>query len=170
MSSFCSCVQLSAEKVALQEQLQAETELCAEAEEMRARLAAKKQELEEILHDLEARVEEEEERASQLLSEKKKMQQNIAVSSKSSLILYTHQFKYACTVYKEYLVWFALITLLSFICTQDLEQQLDEEEAARQKLQLEKVTFEAKLKKIEEDVMVLDDQNNKLNKVRMQRT
>uniref|UniRef100_A0A3Q3ITF5 Myosin-9 n=1 Tax=Monopterus albus TaxID=43700 RepID=A0A3Q3ITF5_MONAL len=90
--------QLNAEKMALQEQLQAETELCAEAEEMRARLAARKQELEEILHDLEAR------------------------------------------------------------------QQLDEEEAARQKLQLEKVTQEAKLKKIEEHVMVLDDQNNKLNK------
>lgn len=58
---------------------------------------------------------------------------------------------------------------LSFICTQDLEQQLDEEEAARQKLQLEKVTMEAKLKKIEDDVMVLDDQNNKLNKVRMKK-
>uniref|UniRef100_A0A8C9WA62 Myosin-9 n=1 Tax=Scleropages formosus TaxID=113540 RepID=A0A8C9WA62_SCLFO len=70
--------QLNTEKMALQEQLQAETELCAEAEEMRARLAAKKQELEEILHDLEARVEEEEERASQLASERKKMQQNIA--------------------------------------------------------------------------------------------
>ncbi|XP_029912752.1 myosin-9-like isoform X2 [Myripristis murdjan] len=69
--------QLNAEKLALQEQLQAETELCAEAEEMRARLAAKKQELEEILHDLEARVEEEEERATHLMSEKKKMQQNI---------------------------------------------------------------------------------------------
>uniref|UniRef100_A0A673Z4A7 Myosin-9 n=1 Tax=Salmo trutta TaxID=8032 RepID=A0A673Z4A7_SALTR len=66
-----------AEKQALQEQLQAETELCAEAEEMRARLAAKKQELEEILHDLEARVEEEEERATHLQTEKKKMQQNI---------------------------------------------------------------------------------------------
>ncbi|XP_049601870.1 myosin-9 isoform X1 [Syngnathus scovelli] len=70
--------QLSAEKMALQEQLQAETELCAEAEEMRARLAARKQELEDILHDLEARVEEEEERASQLTAEKKKMQQNIS--------------------------------------------------------------------------------------------
>ena len=60
--------------------------------------------------------------------------------------------------------------LLSFICTQDLEQQLDEEEAARQKLQLEKVTLDAKMKKIEDDVMVLDDQNNKLNKVRIKRT
>ncbi|KAK0143801.1 Myosin-9 [Merluccius polli] len=69
--------QLSAEKLALQEQLQAETELCAEAEEMRSRLAAKKQELEEILHDLEARVEEEEERVTQLQTERKKMQQNI---------------------------------------------------------------------------------------------
>ncbi|MGH0175444.1 UNVERIFIED_CONTAM: hypothetical protein FKN15_070355 [Acipenser sinensis] len=71
-----SCL-LSAEKLQLQEQLQAETELCAEAEEMRSRLAAKKQELEEILHDLEARVEEEEERAQQLQNDKKKMQQNI---------------------------------------------------------------------------------------------
>ncbi|XP_041812473.1 myosin-9-like isoform X1 [Chelmon rostratus] len=69
--------QLSAEKMALQEQLQAETELCAEAEEMRVRLAARKQELEEILHDLEARLEEEEERASHFITEKKKMQQNI---------------------------------------------------------------------------------------------
>lgn len=48
-----------------------------------------------------------------------------------------------------------------------MEQQLDEEEAARQKLQLDKVTLEAKMKKIEEDVMVLADQNNKLGKVGM---
>uniref|UniRef100_A0A8C3RLP2 Myosin-9 n=3 Tax=Chelydra serpentina TaxID=8475 RepID=A0A8C3RLP2_CHESE len=69
--------QLVAEKLQLQEQLQAETELCAEAEEIRARLTAKKQELEEICHDLEARVEEEEERCQHLQVEKKKMQQNI---------------------------------------------------------------------------------------------
>ncbi|XP_077574335.1 myosin-9-like [Stigmatopora nigra] len=69
--------QLSAEKLALQEQLQAETELCAEAEEMRARLAIKKQELEEILHDMEGRLEEEEERVGQMQSDRKKMQQNI---------------------------------------------------------------------------------------------
>lgn len=66
--------------MALQEQLQAETELCAEAEEMRARLVNRKQELEDILHDMESRLEEEEERASQLHVERKKMQQNIAVS------------------------------------------------------------------------------------------
>ncbi|XP_076583896.1 myosin-9-like isoform X1 [Chaetodon auriga] len=69
--------QLNAEKLALQEQLQAETELCAEAEEMRARLATRKQELEEILHDLESRLEEEEERVSHMQTERKKMQQNI---------------------------------------------------------------------------------------------
>ncbi|XP_017283208.1 myosin-9 isoform X1 [Kryptolebias marmoratus] len=69
--------QLNQEKLALQEQLQAETELCAEAEEMRARLATRKQELEEILHDLESRLEEEEERYTQMQTEKKKMQQNI---------------------------------------------------------------------------------------------
>lgn len=78
--SAISLCQLNAEKMALQEQLQAETELCAEAEEMRARLVNRKQELEEILHDMESRLEEEEERAAQLHNERKKMQQNIAVS------------------------------------------------------------------------------------------
>jgi hypothetical protein len=67
------------EKITLQEQLQAEVELCAEAEEMRARLAARKQELEEILHDLEARIEEEEERSNTFQAEKKKLQLNIQV-------------------------------------------------------------------------------------------
>ncbi|XP_064423690.1 myosin-10 isoform X4 [Latimeria chalumnae] len=69
--------QILEEKNILAEQLQAETELFAEAEEMRARLAAKKQELEEILHDLEARVEEEEERNQLLQNEKKKTQMHI---------------------------------------------------------------------------------------------
>lgn len=69
--------------MALQEQLQAETELCAEAEEMRARLVNRKQELEEILHDMESRLEEEEERVNQMLNERKKMQQNIAVSEET---------------------------------------------------------------------------------------
>uniref|UniRef100_A0A8B9ZL91 Myosin-9 n=1 Tax=Anas platyrhynchos TaxID=8839 RepID=A0A8B9ZL91_ANAPL len=98
---------LMAEKMQLQEQLQAETELCAEAEEIRARLTAKKQELEEICHDLEARVEEEEERCQHL--------QKCHLST-------------------------------------------------RQKLQLEKVTTEAKLKKLEEHMIVLEDQNLKLAK------
>nr|XP_005307622.1 myosin-11 isoform X2 [Chrysemys picta bellii] len=69
--------QLCEEKNLLQEQLQAETELYAEAEEMRVRLAAKKQELEEILHEMEARIEEEEDRSHQLQTEKKKMQQQM---------------------------------------------------------------------------------------------
>lgn len=70
---------MSEEKNLLQEQLQAETELYAEAEEMRIRLAAKKQELEEILHEMEARIEEEEERGQQLQTEKKKLQQQMLV-------------------------------------------------------------------------------------------
>ncbi|TRY69455.1 hypothetical protein TCAL_10194 [Tigriopus californicus] len=65
------------EKSILAEQLQAETELCAEAEEMRARLAARKQELEEILHDMEARIEEEEEKTLKMSEERKKLQLNI---------------------------------------------------------------------------------------------
>uniref|UniRef100_A0A8C5SLI6 Myosin heavy chain 11 n=1 Tax=Laticauda laticaudata TaxID=8630 RepID=A0A8C5SLI6_LATLA len=48
----------------------------------------------------------------------------------------------------------------------DLEDQLEEEEAARQKLQLEKVTAEGKIKKMEDDILVLEDQNNKLSKER----
>lgn len=47
-----------------------------------------------------------------------------------------------------------------------MEEQLEEEESARQKLQLEKVTTEAKLKKLEEDQIILEDQNCKLAKVR----
>lgn len=46
---------------------------------MRARLASKKQELEEILHDLESRLEEEEERTQGLQNEKKKMQSHVQV-------------------------------------------------------------------------------------------
>lgn len=48
---------------------------------------------------------------------------------------------------------------------QDLEEQLDEEEAVRQKLQLDKVTADAKIKKMEEDNLLLEDQNSKFLKV-----
>jgi len=65
------------EKNILAEQLQAETELCAEAEEMRARLAARKQEMEEIIHDMEARIEEEEEKVLKSADDRKKLQQHI---------------------------------------------------------------------------------------------
>uniref|UniRef100_A0A1L8E5N4 Putative myosin class i heavy chain n=1 Tax=Nyssomyia neivai TaxID=330878 RepID=A0A1L8E5N4_9DIPT len=65
------------EKTQLAEQLQAEIELCAEAEESRIRLSARKQELEEMMQDLEARIEEEEERVNSLGTEKKKLQLNI---------------------------------------------------------------------------------------------
>ncbi len=65
--------------MALQEQLQAETELCQEAEEMRARLAARQQEVEEIPTRSGVPLEEEEERVSQFQTERKKMQQNISV-------------------------------------------------------------------------------------------
>ncbi|XP_041433455.1 myosin-11 isoform X1 [Xenopus laevis] len=70
-------VQLVEEKTLLQEQLQAETELYAEAEEMRIRLQAKKQELEEVLHEMEARLEEEEDRGQLLQAEKKKTLQQM---------------------------------------------------------------------------------------------
>lgn len=59
---------------------QAEIELCAEAEEARQRTATRKQELEEHIHDLEARIEEEDERLNTLSLEKKKLQGNITVN------------------------------------------------------------------------------------------
>ena len=45
---------------------------------------------------------------------------------------------------------------------QDLEEQLEEEEASRQKLQLEKVALDTKVKKLEEDFALLEDSNNKV--------
>lgn len=48
---------------------------------MRALLAVKKQELEEILQNVECRLEEEEEKATDLMREKKMLQQNIKVSA-----------------------------------------------------------------------------------------
>lgn len=47
-----------------------------------------------------------------------------------------------------------------------MEAHIAEEEDARQKLQLEKVAVEGKVKKLEEDVLLMEDQNNKLHKVR----
>lgn len=46
-----------------------------------------------------------------------------------------------------------------------MEAHIAEEEDARQKLQLEKVAVEGKVKKLEEDVLLMEDQNNKLLKV-----
>uniref|UniRef100_A0AAX7TA95 Myosin, heavy chain 11b, smooth muscle n=1 Tax=Astatotilapia calliptera TaxID=8154 RepID=A0AAX7TA95_ASTCA len=69
--------QLMEERAQLELKLQAETELCAEAEEIRVRLEAKKQELEEVLHEMEARLEEEEDRSNALQQEKKEMEQQL---------------------------------------------------------------------------------------------
>ncbi|XP_045437601.1 myosin-14 isoform X2 [Pipistrellus kuhlii] len=69
--------QVEEERTRLAEQLRAEAELCAEAEETRGRLAARKQELELVVSELEARVGEEEECSRQLQHEKKRLQQHI---------------------------------------------------------------------------------------------
>ncbi|XP_012936861.1 myosin-10 isoform X4 [Aplysia californica] len=69
--------QIIEEKNILAEQLQAETELCAEAEESRARLNKRKEELEDILHELEMRIEEEEDLNNKFMDEKKMFTQNI---------------------------------------------------------------------------------------------
>ena len=48
---------------------------------MRVRLEAKKQELEEVLHEMEARLEEEEEHSNSLQQEKKDMEQQLQVDT-----------------------------------------------------------------------------------------
>lgn len=73
----------------LADQLQTEAELLAEAEEMRARLASRKQELEEVISELETRLEEEEERGGQLNNERKKMQQIVQVFYNFKIICLT---------------------------------------------------------------------------------
>jgi len=56
---------------------------------MRVRLASKKQELEEILHEMEARLEEEEDRGAALQMEKKKMHDQIRVGYR--LLVFIHR-------------------------------------------------------------------------------
>ncbi|XP_061761638.1 myosin-11-like isoform X1 [Nerophis ophidion] len=69
--------QLMEERALLETKLQAETELYAEAEEMRVRLEAKKQELEEVLHEMEVRLEEEEERGTTMQQERKDLEHQL---------------------------------------------------------------------------------------------
>ena len=71
--------QVLEEKNVLAERLQAEMELCGEAEEMRQRLTARKQEMEEIIHDMTQRIDEEEGKVIKLADEKKKLGQHIQV-------------------------------------------------------------------------------------------
>lgn len=59
------------------EQLQAETELCQEAEEARNRLLTRKQELEDLIQDFEMKLGDEEEKNTKYVEEKKKLQQGI---------------------------------------------------------------------------------------------
>ena len=47
-----------------------------------------------------------------------------------------------------------------------MEVRIGEEEDARQTLQLEKAAVEGTVKKLEEDILLMEDQNNKLQKVK----
>lgn len=58
----------------------------AESEEVRIQLEGKKQELEEVLHEMEARLEEEEERSQMLQQEKTNMLQQLKVEPESITI------------------------------------------------------------------------------------
>lgn len=61
----------------LSEKLEQAQEAFVEADEMRQRLSTKKNELELLLEDLEAKVEEEEDKSIKLSDEKRLLQQNI---------------------------------------------------------------------------------------------
>ncbi|KFD61976.1 hypothetical protein M514_05674 [Trichuris suis] len=68
---------LTDEKTVLAEQLQAEAEACAEAEEMRVRLLQRTQELQDHLTEMESRLEEEEDRYEKICEERRRLTQNI---------------------------------------------------------------------------------------------
>jgi hypothetical protein len=70
---------------------------------MRARLAARKQEMEEIIHDMEARIEEEEEKVLKMTDEKKKLQQHVQVSLSFYLLL-----SVPCLIFPESAAWILL--------------------------------------------------------------
>lgn len=65
------------EKNGLTAALHAETELCNEAEEARMRLVNRKQELEDIIHEMEIRLEDESEQFQIISNEKKKLQSTL---------------------------------------------------------------------------------------------
>lgn len=118
------------------------------------RLEAKKQELEEVLHEMEARLEEEEERSLSLQQERKDMEQQLQVET---LLLVVVSFSSPL---------FSTCSLTTHdVFPQLMESHIAEEEDARQRLQLEKVAVEGKVKKLEEDVLLMEDQNIKLQKV-----
>ncbi|KAG7273095.1 hypothetical protein CRUP_024825 [Coryphaenoides rupestris] len=72
-------LQLLEERAQLESRLLTETELCAEAEEARGRLEAKQQELEEVLHEMEARLEEEEEHRNTVEQDRRNMEEQLQV-------------------------------------------------------------------------------------------
>lgn len=49
--------------------------------------------------------------------------------------------------------------------SQDLEEQLEEEEGTRQRLQLEKVTLESKVKNLETETLTMREQRDRFSKV-----
>ena len=68
---------LQEEKNSIAEQLQAEIELCQEAEEARNRLSQRKEELETLILDFEAKAQEEEVKMEKMAEDKKKLQTGI---------------------------------------------------------------------------------------------
>lgn len=61
-----------------------------------------------------------------------------------------------------YIVYYKLAFKTTLKSENVLLIRLEEEEAARQKLQLEKVSLDSKIKKIEEEFAVLEDSNQKV--------
>lgn len=145
----------------------------AESEEVRIQLEAKKQELEEVLHEMEARLEEEEERSQMLQQEKTNMLQQLKVEQESITIdvqtdiwkifisclrhggiLVSKRTKEICTQH-----WYL------FLDVQEFENLLTEEEDMKQKLQLEKGAVDGNVRQLEGDLLIMEDQNSKLQKV-----
>jgi hypothetical protein len=89
---------------------------------MRARLAARKQEMEEIIHDMEARIEEEEEKVLKMTDEKKKLQQHVQVSL-SFTCYYQYQLEFSFLKSLKLFFYLNKVLFMGFILCWDRDHR-----------------------------------------------
>ncbi|XP_045148560.1 myosin-14 [Echinops telfairi] len=144
-------VQLEEERSRLSEQLRAEAELCAEAEETRGHLAARKQELELVVSELEARVGEEEECSRQLQMEKKRLQQHI--QERKLLEERLAEFSSQAAEEEEKVKSLNKLRLKYEATITDMEDRLRKEEKGRQELEKLKRRLDGESSELQEQMV-----------------
>ncbi|XP_019513708.1 PREDICTED: myosin-14 [Hipposideros armiger] len=157
--------QLEEERTRLAEQLRAEAELCAEAEETRGRLAARKQELELVVAELEARVGEEEECSRQLQNEKKRLQQHIQPQERRLLEERLAEFSSQAAEEEEKVKSLNKLRLKYEAMIGDMEDRLRKEEKNRQELEKLKRRLDGESSELQEQMV---EQQQRVEELRAQ--